>query len=418
MKTILAVLSIVCFFFLSSCEPVYELVQPQFSGESILINTDSISYKIKMKMEGVYRVVKGSNQFGEIVVAKWNGETLSLFGRNHGTYFVLKGGSKDTLLLFEGKWRYAVSTETGLMRMVINRKTGLDSLLTDTSGTKSFSIVGTFGNESDWRANEIQLTYLRPFSETVRNKNYFILAHRGGGRNSDFVGASENSLEIISLAEQLGANGIEIDVMLSKDNIPFLYHDANINLRETKKGLLLGPVENFTIAQLKSFVELKNGEKIPTLREALEHVLYKTNLKFVWLDMKSEKNSMPQVIEIQQDILNRAALIGRNLEIMIGLPTDFMLNNLLAYPNYQSLPSLCELSIDQFNSVNSKVWAPRWTMGTLISEVRSLHSEGKRAFVWTLDQTLFIQQFINESEFDGILTNYPTIVASFYYAKE
>ena len=215
MKTILAVLSIVCFFFLSSCEPVYELVQPQFSGESILINTDSISYKIKMRMEGVYRVVKGSNQFGEIVVAKWNGETLSLFGRNHGTYFVLKGGSKDTLLLFEGKWRYAVSTETGLMRMVINRKTGLDSLLTDTSGTKSFSIVGTFGNESDWRANEIQLTYLRPFSETVRNKNYFILAHRGGGRNSDFVGASENSLEIISLAEQLGANGIEIDVMLS-----------------------------------------------------------------------------------------------------------------------------------------------------------------------------------------------------------
>jgi len=95
-----------------------------------------------------------------------------------------------------------------------------------------------------------------------------------------------------------------------------------------------------------------------------------------------------------------------------------MFTNLLAYPNYQNVPSLCELSIDQFHSVNSKVWAPRWTMGTLISDVQSLHSEGKRAFVWTLDQTQFIQEFINESEFDGILTNYPTIVASFYYAKE
>ena len=369
-------------------------------------------------MEGVYRVVKGADQFGDIVVAKWSGETLSFFGRKLGAYFVLKSGRKDTLILFEGKWRYAVSTETGLTRLVINKRSGIDSLLNDSSSAKTFSIVGTFGNDNDFRSNEIQFTYIRPFSESVRNTNYYILAHRGGGRNSDFVGASENSLEIISLAEQLGASGIEIDVMLSKDNVPFLYHDANINLRETKKGLLLGPAENFTMAQLKSFVELKNGEKIPTLREALEHVLYKTNLKFVWLDMKSESNSMPKVIEIQQDILNRAVLIGRNLEIMVGLPTEFMLNNLLAYPNYQNVPSLCELSLDQFHSVNSKVWAPRWTMGTLISDVRSLHNQGKRAFVWTLDQTQFIQQFINESEFDGILTNYPTIVASLYYAKE
>lgn len=402
----------------SSCEPVYELVKPEFKVESILKNTDSLLYKIKVRMEGVYRVVKGADQFGDIIVAKWSGETLSFFGHKFGSYFILKGGSKDTLILFEGKWRYAVSTETGLTRLVINNRTGLDSLLNDSSGTKSFSIVGTFGNENDFRSNDIQLKYIRPFSEAVRNRNFYILAHRGGGRNSDFVGASENSLEIISLAEQLGANGIEIDVMLSQDNVPFLYHDANINLRETKKGLLLGPVENFTIAQLKSFVELKNGEKIPTLREALEHVLYKTNLKFVWLDMKSESNSMPYVVEIQQDILNRAAIAGRDLEIMVGLPSDFMLNNLLAYPNYQNVPSLCELSLDQLHSVNSKVWAPRWTMGTLAPSVQSLHSEGRRAFVWTLDQTQFILQFLNESDFDGILTNYPTIVASFYYAKE
>jgi len=402
----------------TACELDYDLVEPEFKEESILKNTDSIPIQLKKKIEGVYRVVKGADQFGEIVVAKWNGEALSLFGRKLGAYFILKGGKKDSLILFEGKWRYAESTETGLTRLVINKRSGIDSLLIDSSIAKTFSIIGTFGNENDFRSIEIQFTYLRPFSEEVRNSNYYILAHRGGGRNSDFVGASENSLEIISLAEQFGANGIEIDVMLSKDNIPFLYHDANINLRETKKGLLLGPVENFTIAQLKSFVELKNGEKIPTLREALEHILYNTNLKFVWLDMKSERNSIPQVIEIQQDILNRAALLGRNLEIMVGLPTDFMLNNLLAYPNYQNVPSLCELSVDQFHSVNSKVWAPRWTMGTLISDVQSLHSEGKRAFVWTLDQTQFIQEFINESEFDGILTNYPTIVASFYYAKE
>lgn len=417
MKRIFTILFMFGLIF-TACELEYDLVEPEFKEESILKNTDSIPSQLKKKIEGVYRVVKGVDQFGEIVVAKWKGEALSLFGRKLGAYFILKGGKKDSLIIFEGKWRYAVSTETGLTRLVINKRSGIDSLLNDSSRAKTFSIIGTFGNENDFRSIEIQFTYLRPFSEEVINSNYYILAHRGGGRNSDFVGASENSLEIISLAEQFGANGIEIDVMLSKDNIPFLYHDANINLRETKKGLLLGPVENFTIAQLKSFVELKNGEKIPTLQEALQHVLYETNLKFIWLDMKSERNSMPYVIEIQQDILNRAAVVGRDLEIMVGLPTDFMFTNLLAYPNFQNVPSLCELSVDQFHSVNSKVWAPRWTMGTLTSEVQSLHNEGKRDFVWTLDQTQFIQQFINESEFDGILTNYPTIVASFYYAKE
>ena len=52
-----------------------------------------------------------------------------------------------------------------------------------------------------------------------------------------------------------------------------------------------------------------NGEKIPSLQEALEFVLEQTTLRFVWLDMKSAKNDMEEVIAIQKDILERAEIL-------------------------------------------------------------------------------------------------------------
>ncbi len=102
---------------------------------------------------------------------------------------------------------------------------------------------------------------------------------------------------------------------------------------------------------------------------------------------------------------------------MVGLPTNFMLDNLLNYPDFENVLSLCELSLNDVRNANSQVWAPRWTLGLQTSSVQQMHIEGRRAFTWTLDQSQFISQFINESEFDGILTNHPTIVAFYHYAR-
>ena len=108
---------------------------------------------------------------------------------------------------------------------------------------------------------------------------------------------------------------------------------------------------------------------------------------------------------------------GRELEIMIGLPTSFMRDNLLLYPDYENVLSLCELTLSDVRNTNSQVWAPRWTLGLQTSSVQQMRSEGRRSFTWTLDQPQFISQYIKDSEFDGILTNHPTIVAFYYYAR-
>jgi glycerophosphoryl diester phosphodiesterase len=390
---------------ITSCDTEVELVVPKFSDGSILEGTTQIPDDIQNLMEGIYLVTQGKNKFGQQVVLKWNRGKLSIFGSRLGVYFILNGGTKDSTLFFEGKWRYAVNTDIGLVRLSSNK-------IND-----KFKLTGTYGEEDETPNMEIELTYLRPFSNEVTEKEFYIIAHRAGGRNSDYVGASENSLEILPLAEHLGANGVEIDVKLSKDNIPFIYHDETINLRTTKDSPIWGGIEDFTFKQLRTFVVLKNGERIPTLLEMLNYILEETELKLVWLDMKSEKNTMPIVVKIQKAILEKAKVIGRDLEIYIGIPTEEKRDLLMQQSEFENIPSLCELSIDDVRNINSEIWAPRWTLGTQTTSVEQMHDEGRRAFTWTLDQVGVISEFIKVSKFDGILTNYPTIVSYFHYAR-
>jgi glycerophosphoryl diester phosphodiesterase len=162
---------------------------------------------------------------------------------------------------------------------------------------------------------------------------------------------------------------------------------------------------------------LIHGERIPTLREALDAVLYRTELDFVWLDTKFD-STLNQLRSIQKEYLQKAAAAGRNLQIVIGMPTEDVVNNFLALPDYAQTPSLCELSLDDLERTKAQVWAPRFTLGTLNDEVAQVHAKGKQAFVWTLDVPPLIQQFLQDGDFDGILSNYPSSVAYHFYVQQ
>jgi glycerophosphoryl diester phosphodiesterase len=369
-------------------------------------------------MEGVYQISQGNEFFKDKAVLKWNDpDLLSIFCEKDGAYMVLRGGVSGSSLLFEGTWRYSYGTETGLARLTISPENGGTELLGDSTANFTVEFDGNFGEGNDQPNKTLRINFTRKFSPAVLDRDFKIVAHRGGGRNSDYLGVSENTTAMIALAEQRGSNGIEIDVKLSKDGIPFIYHDSDINLRLVEKSVIWGEIEDFTFPQLKTLITLKNGEKIESLDEMLEHVLNNTNLNFVWLDMKSEKNDMSNVIPIQQDYLQRAALMGRDLRILIGLPTQDKVDQFLAVPDYQDLNNLCELSTDIVRQTDAEVWGPRWTLGLQTAEVDAMHSEGREVITWTLDDPNWIRSFISEGNFDGILTNYPTAVAYSFYVQ-
>ncbi|MFN7600895.1 MAG: glycerophosphodiester phosphodiesterase, partial [Bacteroidota bacterium] len=119
----------------------------------------------------------------------------------------------------------------------------------------------------------------------------------------------------------------------------------------------------------------------------------------------------------QDKVLKRAQQKGRKLEVLVGIPTEDVLNDFKATPNFSSIPSLCEISPEEARNLNSLAWAPRWTLGTQNDLVAQVQGEGRQVYCWTIDLPSYIEAFIRDGRFDGLLTNYPSIVAYYYYTQ-
>jgi glycerophosphoryl diester phosphodiesterase len=96
-----------------------------------------------------------------------------------------------------------------------------------------------------------------------------VIAHRG-----DVESAPENTMEAFRGALEKGADGVEMDVRLSRDGHVVVMHDRRVN--RTTNGI--GPVGNLTLEQLKkldagSWYDAGfKGAKVPTLEEVLEEM--------------------------------------------------------------------------------------------------------------------------------------------------
>ena len=397
-----------------SCAGEQTVSAPDFGNTSLIGQTSALSDTIKRRIEGIYTVEGGDENFGRTVVAKWNGKFFSFFAGTNSAYVALQGGRLDSTLVFEGSWRYAQDLNTGLLRLRIDAQEGGRELSQGMIPSVPVVMRGSFGDGSSQPTNPIVLRFVRPLSQ--RSRPFWIIAHRGGGRNSDLLPESENSLGIIQMAEGLGANGIEIDIRLTRDGIPIIYHDQNLNPRLVKGEFCIGPIANYTFAHRRTLSTLKNGEQIPTLAEALETIVMKTSLSLVWLDIKDDDAIAP-VIQLQRQYLQLAASVGRSVELLIGLPTPSALEKYLADSSRGTAPALCELDVADVRRANAVVWAPAWTLGPMLQKVTEMHNEGRRVFFWTLDGSEFIKVFLDQSMPDGMVTNYPSIVAYEYYVR-
>jgi len=96
--------------------------------------------------------------------------------------------------------------------------------------------------------------------------NTAIYAHRGASRI-----APENTMPAFKLAKKIGADGIETDVQLTKDQVPVLIHDESLN--RTTDGT--GFVYQYTYEELKKldvgswFATKYKGTQIVSLEEFL-----------------------------------------------------------------------------------------------------------------------------------------------------
>ncbi len=75
----------------------------------------------------------------------------------------------------------------------------------------------------------------------------------------------ENTLRSFERALKIGVNAVELDVRKTKDSNLIVIHDADVKKTTNGRGL----VNELTLDQIKNF-STEKGEKIPTLKEALD----------------------------------------------------------------------------------------------------------------------------------------------------
>ncbi|MFM8438218.1 MAG: glycerophosphodiester phosphodiesterase, partial [Candidatus Kapaibacterium sp.] len=213
---------------LAACDSELRVLVPDTALLDELTGTRPMSAATGTVTEGVYAVSRGRDRLGDTVVVKSSPRTLSVFCAKNSLYAVLDCGSSDSSLLATGYWRNAHSPQTGLCLMRMSADEGGRAVV---NGERAASMIlrGVLGSATDMNGDSVVLTYCRPLHRDARA--FSILAHRGGGRNSDRLPYSENSVELIRMAQKFGATGVEIDVRLTKDGVPVLYHDENFNTR-------------------------------------------------------------------------------------------------------------------------------------------------------------------------------------------
>lgn len=97
-----------------------------------------------------------------------------------------------------------------------------------------------------------------------------VIGHRGAAAY-----APENTLEGIHTAADMGIDWVELDVKLTKDDVPIIFHDDTLD--RTTNGS--GPVSERTYSEIKAleagswFGDSFAGITIPTLEEAVDVLL-------------------------------------------------------------------------------------------------------------------------------------------------
>lgn len=159
----------------------------------------------------------------------------------------------------------------------------------------------------------------------TRNREPAIIAHRGASWN-----APENTITSALLAWEMGADAVELDICLSKDNRLIVIHDSN-TLRTSGKDYLVKVTNSSVLRTLDagSYKDEKyRGEKIPFFEEMIATI---PPGKELVVEIKCGSEAIPFLKEIidNQGSGKRFSFICFDLQTIINVKMEFP-----EYPSY------------------------------------------------------------------------------------
>lgn len=400
-----------------------EITPPPDSGDANLAGTIAIPFVGSASirdMEGIYTLASGDQGLGTTFVCKVSKHKVSFFSEASGLHILLKYGFKnsDGSIQFSGFYRFSESPVQGPVQFAIASSGGVSDLLNGIPD--QLVLTGSYAGKT------LTLQFDRHFSAFAAANPFMIFAHHGIQTTVDPPYA-ENSVNMILNAEDYGVTGLELDVRLTKDNVPILVHDPTINTRLTKKGPLFGAWDQYSFAFISQYVELIDGQRVPSVEQAINAFIDSTTLTYFWMDIKGNPDVFKHLEPVVRAGYERAAAKGRNVVIFAGLPSSDVIDELHKQPTYQDgnpaftysgpLPTLAEESVDKAIANNCQYFGPRYTQGLLLPDVERAHSQGIKVISWTLNSRQLIINYFENGMFDGFITDYPAYVVYEYYTR-
>ena len=229
-----------------------------------------------------------------------------------------------------------------------------------------------------------------------------VIAHRGASH-----AAPENTVASISLAAELQAVAIEVDVHLTADKVPVIIHDHTLG--RTTDGR--GKVREKTWSQLQPLdagtwhSETFSGEGIPSLALGLEAM---GDSAIACIEIKTRKSisSLVKQALIEAGMMDRAIVFsfhpGQVRSAKMTMPDVPSL--LLVDPGPTRSYSAEEIKASATASKADLIGLDYRAVNAAL--VRSLQAEGYPVFVYTVDAPNDIHQMMDLGV-DAIITNRP-----------
>lgn len=212
-----------------------------------------------------------------------------------------------------------------------------------------------------------------------------VVAHRG----ASFL-EPENTIKAIEKAVKIGADFVEVDVRMSKDNKLVIMHDPDVNRTTDGNGF----VKDYTLQELKK-LDAGKGETIPTLDEVISCV----------------KDRVGLVIEIKEP--------GTEGKILEKIDENNLENVILTSFYHKSIknarkmnPSVDAGIIFTGQPVDVKQMASNASANIIFPSYRYMNEDmvkqaknkGISVYPWTIDEPEILKKFV-EMGADGIVTN-------------
>ena len=232
-----------------------------------------------------------------------------------------------------------------------------------------------------------------------------IFGHRGASGY-----APENTLEAFRLAMDMGADGFELDVHMSKDGHLVVIHDETVDRTTDGTGL----VRELTLAQLKALdacngMEAYRGARIPTLDEVFDlirdthhivNVEVKTDEWFYegieekCLALAKEKGLEDRVIYSSFNHFTLMKLRRLKSDVKLGM----LFGDIMAAPWVYAE----QLSVDYLHPMKMNIYVPGFAEGT--------KKVGYGINMWTINDEETMRECMKYDA--GIITNYPDIAVA------